>query len=1041
MGTSPDEEQRGEIELRNVGRAPTELDTSVPQESRRLAELLRVLMFGPLREHGFGYREISGALGNGYSPATVSAVSRASRLPSFVELTRLIALAEEKTGRKLSPARQQELQIAHLKALEADGSHLPELFMAENACQAYQVECARAQSAEGHAKDELLQAHRLIGRANRAEARAVSVLARSQQNRDRQASRLAETQKILQRVQDDLATQKAVLGHEILRLRSACARARTRRQQAEKNAATAQRKLAHARERLLQEVADREAVAEELAVVAATLQQVRKERDVLKEAEELRGREASVLADADAAVRKAERDLSQEQVLIGAEGSVGGPEPVQEDEEVQSDRLLQAALFAPEAELADLLAELAEDGDDDAAAFVLSTAAARPGSEVAALIQILGEAGYWPHRNQLFQHAAQQPAEAVAELLRVLERADAPTEMGLLFDSAALADVASLLHHLFEVEQRVYAARLLDAAVRRRSAADVAGLLLMLDQEGRQQEADGLIKDAATYRTPRDILRLIDHAAAMDIAERYIRVAIETAAQRTPKAVVTLSHALVSAGKGSLAAGLLGHTAGGPLEAVAETAALIASDHPHGEEVGWLLVPFVQQRPEQLWQMVSHVATRSPAVTAALLKEIGTSTSPDLLVELVLRTADFLPLVMAGQDEEAVDIVLGHAALRPTDQVLSLVHLLSEHRRDLADALVRQVARIPTESAVGVIAGLLGDDSEAPAVLALVATGSLCLRDLLTLARGLYETGHRGRATSLLRRAGTRSSFSASEVALVFHPPLPGWMALALLEGAATRHDDLVTDLVVEFYRHGLHPYVQMLLCATSTEAGTVVPLAVSLWDHDLFQDAFWLVGRFAETASADELALAFSLASDPLISELILQVVQGPGGRGGRLVEALSRRQLVHAALAVLSEGRREPGSWAHACSAVLERFGRSRQAQWLAMQRDDLADGYPPAETAQEAAWAFSHFRSAGQETLAEEILLATVKGAGDLRPHHILQWLPEDDTESVREIFLARLPDLSDADRSLLRHAGLRGWPVVDPTVTLVTLPALG
>ncbi|MET8102268.1 biotin/lipoyl-containing protein [Streptomyces sp. NPDC005236] len=1004
--------------------------------------MLRDFAFDPLREQGFGHREISGALGKGYSTTTVSRVSRASRVPSFTELARLIALAEEKTGNALSPAQQQDLQVTHLRALEASGSHLPELFMAESACQAYQVECERAQSAEVQAKDELLQAHRLIRQARRGEAAAVSALTRMQQDRDRGASRLGETRRILHKVQEDLARQKSVLRREILNLRRAFGTASAHRQQAEVNAAAAQRDLAQAQERVLREVADREAVAEQLAVVTATLQQVRGERDDLKGAAEKRDTEASILADADAAVRRAERELSHEQLVVGADVSGdAGPESADGGEAEQSDHLLRVALFAPEAELADLITELAQDGDDQAVAFVLSTAATRSGSEVASLIQMLGEAGYWPHKDQLFRHASQQPAEAVVELLRVLERADAPTEMGLLFDAAAHADVAGLLRYLIEVDLRVYAARLLDAVVRRRSAADLADLLRMLDKEGRQQEADGLVKDAATHRTARDILRLLHHFSGLKNADRYIRVAIEAAAQRTPKAVATLAHALVNAGQASVAAQLLGYAAAAPVEAVAETAALLGSDAPDGVELGWLLSPFLEQRTEQLWPLLRYVALRSKAVLSLLLKEIGTSAPPDLLLRTAAQLADFLSPVGLEQAEQAVEVLLAHAARRPPEQVLHLVHRMAAQRPGMADALIRQVTQIPVESAVVIVSELLKESWEADtALLTVVATGPPQLERLLPLARRLHQVGYHTDAIGLLRRAGALASFPAAEVAAVLHLPLPGWMMQALLEGAAERYDDLVADLAVELYRQGLHPYAQMMLSATPPATKQVIPLAQSLWDRNLPQDATWLLGRFTEEASAEELALAFSLAPTPLIHELLLQSVHGPAVRVAWLVDALSRRRLAHLALAVLAEASQGSAPWRHACAAVLDEIGRRRQAQWLVRQSNVPHTAPPPAETAQEAASAFKNLCNAGQVALAEEALLLNLAGWKGIHPHHVLHHLPDEDKERVREMLLTRLPDLSPTERTLLRNAGDNG-PFDDPSLTLVILPALG
>ncbi|MER6560198.1 hypothetical protein ABT300_21185 [Streptomyces sp. NPDC001027] len=704
-----------ELEVRGVGRPP-QLDDSAPSQSQELAVLLRRLVFDPLKGHGYGFREIGGALGAGYSTATVSRVSRATKVPTFAELDQLMKFAAEVTGTEFGLDEQMAVRAAHLAALKATGSSLYELFMAEQACQAYRLECERVGRIQQELRAELVLAHRLLHRARHREAAQRASAARERQEGERRAVRLERTRAALEEARTSAVLEVAARRAEIMSVRQALAQAQALNRQAELRLAGARRELAEAQEQLQAEVAGGQAVAQELSVVTATLQQVRAERDALREEEARR----AVLDEAGAAVHRAHREMSEEEALVGAVPGQGGGQP--EDAGV-SDDVLQAALFGSEEELADLLADLGDRGDSQALALILDTAASRPAVEICTLLQALGEAGYWRYKEQLLRYAAEQPAASVVELLRALERSEALTDIGLVFDAAAVGDVSTLVRYLLQQDLRVYAARLLDAAVRRRPVKDVVALLTVLEADGRRHEADGLVRDAATHRSPRDVLTLLGQLEELPEAIHYLDVTLGAAAFRKPQAIAALHRQLADAGKSALAALLLDHASRWQeVAGVAETVALLVADAADGAGLRQVLEPFVHHRGELLWQLLTHLVTWSHAAVAEVLRLLGQTLPPDGLAPLARRTAEFLPalaLEEGAPPHDGADILLGQAATREGAHIADLVQLLGDTSPHAAEALIKHALKRPPADAARTVTVLLSAGTDAQALIRL----------------------------------------------------------------------------------------------------------------------------------------------------------------------------------------------------------------------------------------------------------------------------------------------------------------------------------
>ncbi|MGW0578791.1 hypothetical protein ACWD25_23120, partial [Streptomyces sp. NPDC002920] len=1009
MGTSPEEERHGEIEPRAQGRPPGGPELSATEAGRRLAELLHDVL-GP----------------------TSDSLSPVRKIPTFTELDRLLRLARRETGRRLSRAQRQELDLAHLRALDAAGSHLPELFLTEQACQAYQAECERAWSAERQVKKELVRTQKLLHKADMLRATAVAQLARSQRERDDASARLAHARKQLIEVETELAEQKALLRGRIGTLHSAVNRVGRQRRHAEQSADTARLQLAGVQRKLLEEMAGREAVEEELALVAAALRQVRAERDAARAANEQRDSESAVLADADAAVRRAERRLSRallpetssddgdvfgpgDDETDAVDDAVAGPEnagPEDAGAAAREHRLLETALFGTETAVADLLAELADEGDTDAVHQVLSAAAGRPGDQVAALIQALGDAGYRPpHLEQLFRHASEQPPTAVVELLRELERADATAEIGMLLDTAVLADARGLLSHLLSSEElRPYATRLLDAAVHPRSMSDVADLLVVLEREDRQPEADGLVRDAVTRRSPRYVLSLLRRFSGLRNEQRYVTVAMEAAARRRPTAVEFLARALTNAGPSDVAARLLGRAAQASVDTVAETAARLAAGPPAHRELEWLLTEFRSARPDQLEQLASHLGARSPAALGTLLAHLGRHAPADLLVLWAALAESRLPMATASPDgppEDAVDVLFEYVARRPAGDVVEVVDRLFPHHPRLSHRLVGRAVRRPAERAAEILTGLadagLDDDTLCPAA----GDGAGSLTRFLDVAGAVHERRHRRLAASLAHHAGGRVSFTAADLASVLRSRRPGWLVQPLLTGAGTRFPALVAELAMELYRQGLGPYVQLMLSTVPARADTVVPLAHDFWSDELRQDACWLLSRWVATESVEQLANALCDSAQGVRDELMLQIVlQRPGQPYAAVVTALTARNHGHLGVALVACAAQATVASAVACAAALEAAGRAGQSRWVRARAGAprSGNGCPPAGSPRELVQAVAHFHTTGMPGAAAEVLFATLEGGAAMPWYDVLRDLPDAAMEETLRLLVA-------------------------------------
>ncbi|MEU5282097.1 hypothetical protein AB0G87_37440 [Streptomyces asoensis] len=1004
-----------ELEVRGVGRPP-QLDGSAPSQSQELAVLLRRLMFDPLKGHGYGFREIGGALGAGYSTATVSRISRATKVPTFVELDQLMKFTAEVTGTQFGLEEQMTVRAAHLAALKATRSSLYELFMAEQACQAYRLECERAGHIQQELRAELVLAHRLLHRARQREAAERASAAREQQEGERTAVRLEQTRAALEEAQTSAVLEVAARRAEIMSVRQALAQAQALNRQAELRLAGARRELAEAQEQLQVEVAGGQAVAQELAVVTATLQQVRAERDALREEEARR----AVLDEAGAAVHRAQREMSGEEVLVGAVPGQGGGQP--EDAGV-SDDVLRAALFGSEEELADLLADLGDRGDSQMLALILDTAASRPAVEICALLQALGEAGYWQYKEQLLRAAAEQPAASVVELLRALERSEALTDIGLVFDAAAVGDVGTLVRYLLQQDLRVYAARLLDAAVRRRPVKDVVALLTVLEADGRRNEADGVVRDAATHRSPRDVLTLLGQLEELPEAIHYVDVTLGAAAFRKPQAIAALHRHLADAGKSDLAAMLLDHASRWQeVAGVAETVALLVADAAEGAGLRQVVEPFVHHRGELLWQLLTHLVPWSHGAVAEVLRLLGQTLPADGLVPLALRTAEFLPALALDEGappRDGADILLGQAATRDSTHIADLVRLLGETSPDTAEALIKHALKQPPADAARTVSVLLSTGTDAQALTRLAIAAVPSLTALLALADALEPTAHRRLRHRLVKSAGACPAFSAASVADALRLRHPGWMAQALLEGVAQRHEDLVAEQMLELHQHGPHPYAQLLLLVTVALPGALARTAAALWEHGLSEDALWLWTRHAETSPADELASTIGQSPAGCIPELIRCCVHTiTPGQAAELISALVNRANEHLALNVLSEAATAAPDWILACAAALESKGRTWQAAWLRQRAHSPADApaWPPPENAAEAASATSHLYNMGHSAQADEMLtqlldLSMAKSTATSVPAYDLLQLLNDVPARAQQRLLKGIVDLPD------------------------------
>ncbi|MGW7647091.1 hypothetical protein [Streptomyces bobili] len=1006
-----------EIEVRRAGRPP-ELDGAAPPESQELGVLLRRLVFDPLKGCGYGFREISGALGAGYSTATVSRVSRATRVPTFVELGRLMEFTAQVTGAGLGLEQQMVVQAAHLAALKATGSSLYELFMAEQACQAYQVECERVEQLQRTQRVELVGAHRLLFRARRREAAERAAAARLRQERAQTASRLEQTRSVLEDVQTSAVLEVAARRAEILSLRQALGRAQVLNRQAELQLAGARRELAQAQERLQAEVAGGQAVALELAVVTATLQQVRAERDALREEDARR----AVLDEAGAAVRRAEREMSGHQARVGAEPVHGGAVP--QDAGV-SDELLQAALFGSEEELADLLADLGDRADSQALSFVLDAAASRPAAEIGALLQALGEAGYWQYKEKLLRHTAEQPAAAVVELLHALEDSEALTDIGLVFDAAALGDVSTLVRYLLQRDLRVYAARLLDAVVRRRPVRDVVDLLAVLEADGRRHEADGVVRDTATHRSPRDVLALLTRLEERAEAPRYLGVALGAASLRKPQAIAALHQQLTDAEKGAMAVTLLDHASRQAVAVVAETVALLAADTADGADGAGLrqiVESFVRHRCELLWQLLTHLVPRSHPAVVGVLRLLGQMLPPDSLAPLAQRTLDFLPPLKLEEGEplrDGVDILLGAAAARESAQIADLVNALGDQHRYVADMLIQHALNRPPADAARTVTTLLSTGKDEATLIRLAIAGAPSLDGVLARAGALEPITQRRLRSELVLSAGACPAFGAASVVGALRRRPPGWMAQALLEGVALRHEDLVAEQALELHRHGQRPYAQLLLAAAAMVPGAAARTAAALWEKGLPEDAVWLWTRHAQMSSADQLAHAICQSPAGCVTAFIRCCVHTVApGRAAELINALAHRANEHLALAVLSETATTPPAWILACADALDGKGRKWQAAWLRERAHSPAEAplWPPPENAAEAASATTRLYDMGHSARADEMLahlisLSSTQGTGTSVPMLDLLGLLHEIPARARQRLLTGIVDLPD------------------------------
>lgn len=1007
-----------ELEVRRAGRPP-ELDGAAPPESQELGVLLRRLVFDPLKGCGYGFREISGALGAGYSTATVSRVSRATRVPTFVELGRLMEFTAQVTGAGLGLEQQMVVRAAHLAALKATGSSLYELFMAEQACQAYQVECKRVEQLQRAQRVELVGAHRLLFRARRREAAERAAAARLRQEREQAASRLEQTRSVLEDVQTSAVLEVAARRAEILSLRQALGRAQVLIRHAELQLAGARRELAQAQERLQAEVAGGQAVAQELSVVTATLQQVRAERDALREEDARR----AVLDEAGAAVRRAEREMSGHQARVGAEPVQSGAVP--QDAGV-SDELLQAALFGSEEELADLLADLGDRADGQALSFVLDAAASRPAEEIGALLQALGEAGYWQYKEQLLRHTAEQPAAAVVELLHALEDSEALTDIGLVFDAAALGDVSTLVRYLLQRDLRVYAARLLDAVVRRRPVKDVVDLLAVLEADGRRHEADGVVRDAATHRSPRDVLALLTRLEERAEAPRYLGVALGAASLRKPQAIAALHQQLTDAEKGAMAVTLMDHASRQAVAVVAETVALLAADTADGAGLRQIVESFVRRRCELLWQLLTHLVPRSHPAVAGVLRLLGQMLPPDSLAPLAQRTLDFLPPLEVEEGEpprDGGDILLGAAAARGSAQIADLVQALGDQHRYTADILIKHALNRPSADAARTVTALLSTGTDEDRLIRLAITGAPGLDGVLALAGVLEPITQRRLRSELVLSAGACPAFHAACVVGALRRRLPGWMTQELLEGVALRHEDLVAEQTLELHRHGQRPYAQLLLSAAATVPGTAARTAAALWEKGLTEDAVWLWTRHAQMSSADQLAHAICQSPAGCVTAFIRCCVHTIApGRAAELINALAHRAHEHLALAVLSEAATTPPAWILACADALDGNGRTGQAAWL-RERAHSPGGaplWPPPENAAEAASATTRLYDMGYSAHADRMLahlisLSSTQDTGSSVPMLDLLSLLNAIPARARQRLLTGIVDLPDLVRT--------------------------
>ncbi|MFG2284064.1 hypothetical protein ACGFNQ_35930 [Streptomyces asoensis] len=1036
-----------ELEVRGVGRPP-QLDDSAPSQSQELAVLLRRLVFDPLKGHGYGFREIGGALGAGYSTATVSRVSRATKVPTFAELERLMKFTTEVTGTQFGPEEQMTVRAAHLAALQATGSSLYELFMAEQACQAYRLECERVERIQQELRAELVLAHRLLHRARQREAVERASAARERQAGERTAVRLEQARAALEEAQTSAVLEVAARRAEIMSVRQALAQAQALNRQAELRLAGARRELAQAQEQLQVEVAGGKAVAQELSVVTATLQQVRAERDALREEEARR----AVLDEAGAAVQRAQREMSEEEALVGAVPGQGGGQP--EDAGV-SDGLLQAALFGSEEELADLLADLGDRGDSQSLALILDTAASRPAAEICALLQALGEAGHWQYKEQLLRAAAEQPPVVVVELLRALERSEALTDIGLVFDAAAVGDVSTLVRYLLRQDLRVYAARLLDAAVRRRPVKDVVALLAVLEADGRRHEADGLVRDAATHRSPRDVLTLLGQLEELSEARHYVDVTLGAAAFRKPQAIAALHRQLTEARKNDLAAMLLEHASRQEVAGLAETVALLVADRADGAGPRRIVASFVHHRGEMLWQLLTHLVPWSHAAVAEVLRLLAQTLPADGLAPLVRRTAEFLPALAIEEGappHDAADILLGQAATRDSTHITHLVQLLGDTSPHAAEELIKHALKRPPAHAARTLAVLLSTGTDAQVLIRLAIAAVPSLTALLALADALEPTTHRRLRHRLVKAAGASPAFSAAGVADVLRRRHSGWTAQALLEGVAQQHEDLVAEQILELHRHGPHPYAQLLLHITLALPGAVARTAPALWERGLSEDALWLWTRHGETAPADELAHTIGQSPAGSMPELIRCCVHTiTPARTAELISALAHCGNAHLALDVLSEAATAAHDWILACAAALDSKGRMWQAAWLrqrAHSPDDAPAWPPPPENAAEAAAATSHLYNMGRSAQADEMLTQLLarsipKNTATSVPVYDMLSLLNDVPDRARQRLLTGIIDLPDlvgtATPAYIRH--LLQFLTESPALRarLFTLPA--
>ncbi|WP_405724921.1 hypothetical protein OG607_19935 [Streptomyces sp. NBC_01537] len=944
--TVHDEGRRGEEKPSAAGgqevsvrRPPAEIEESSPGEIQHLAETLREHFFARL---GLSFRDLSAQMGAGYTPTTLSRISKGTKVPSFEELEAILSFSEKAVGAPLPQQVRDEMRIRHLRAIRQSNQTAYDLYMAVEEVRAWRTRYSQNEGAAAlletrwrHAVLAQNQAEEQLQRTDSATKREAAAAHRAleaahEERRTAQAHSLQMAAE-LHVVRDELKEQVRRLESEVTRLTAELQSAQEEQQRSWEERARVAERLTIAEQRAQVEQREHVQLEEHVTLLNQMLQQAKDERTQLQAQHEIRLQEYMVLADAEAAVEAARRLEARAAVsaAVADTGATPSATHVRSD-----DDLLQTAAVGSPSQVAQVVNRLVAQADPDGAREVLARAAERPGAEVVALVQALEEVGCYPQKELLLVSAAQQPAVTVAAAIRALHAVDRAAEVGWMLDAAARAeakDVTSLTLELLGQGMRADAGRLLDAAPPRRSAREVADLVVVLVGAGWTGEAERLVKDAAVRRSGREMVELLRTLLVSEAAPFAEHITLVTAG-RPVAAVVAAVQALAEAGETIVIGQVLEKVGGRTPSDVARIAAVLA-DKGCAQEADWLLDSRALGGVTGMLELLEQLHQDGRADLIGRLLDGPASSYP------ATETADLL-LKLHGLPKEVYGAFTRSIAQRSPSDLLELVGVLGHRQQDdISAQVLQQIVLRPVAEAVSFLDELLDVASAhiADRLPHIVIGAELPLGHLLEVAGALRAAGWHSEAHELLRSAGAEQRISPSVLIEALGNAIYGTEIRQLLVGWSNRPADEIMPLVEELLRsgHGATAWFVLGHFVTESDAAGLAAALNFLREAGWHDDADRLIDQLVDDVEYSALADLSELMSAQDADTLLLRIAAyGDPGDVAAMLVALAATGSWWALIEVLQAAARCPGKRMLDVAVHLTGMHRPRQAAWLAAQ-----------------------------------------------------------------------------------------------------------